>query len=95
MSGQIRSNRIQFSKGLGLGLFACMFVLLVNNFFGDRWSYFEISAYLWIIAGLASRLNIISQNPQPQPVLTQEITKTTPAALPAQKAKKKVRYYDL
>lgn len=49
-----------FSKGLGLGLFVCMFVLLVNNFFGDRWSYFELSGYLWIFAGLVARLNIIS-----------------------------------
>ena len=49
-----------FSKGLGLGLFVCMFVLSVNNFFGDRWSYFELSGYLWIFAGLVARLNIIS-----------------------------------
>lgn len=45
------------SKGLGLGLMACIVVLLVNNFFGDRWSYLELSAYLWIYAGLVSRLN--------------------------------------
>ena len=48
------------SKGLGLGLVVCVFVLLVNNIFGDRWSYLELSAYLWIFAGLVARLNIIS-----------------------------------
>ena len=49
------------SKGLGLGLAICMFVLLVNNIFGDRWTYLELSAYLWIFAGLVARLNIISR----------------------------------
>lgn len=48
-----------FSKGLGLGLFVCMFVLLINNMFGDRWSYFELSGYLWVFAGLAARLKAI------------------------------------
>lgn len=59
------------SKGLGLGLAVCMFVLLVNNIFGDRWSYLELSGYLWIFAGLVARLNIISQegNSSPQPRL--------------------------
>lgn len=56
------------SKGLGLGLAVCIFVLLANNIFGDRWSYFELSGYLWIFAGLVARLNIISRegNPSPQ-----------------------------
>ena len=49
------------SKGLGLGLVVCISVLLVNNIFGDRWSYLELSAYLWIFAGLVARLNIISR----------------------------------
>lgn len=49
------------SRGLGLGLVVCVVTLLVNNFFGDRWSYFELSTYLWIYAGLVSRLIRISQ----------------------------------
>ena len=49
------------SKGLGLGFVICVFVLLVNNIFGNRWSYLELSAYLWIFAGLVARLNIISK----------------------------------
>lgn len=58
------------SKGLGLGLVVCMSVLLVNNIFGDRWSYLELSAYLWIFAGLVARLNIISkeENSSAKPV---------------------------
>src|SRR3989338_2530006 len=59
------------SKGLGLGFVICVFVLLVNNIFGNRWSYLELSAYFWIFAGLVARLNIISQegNSSQQPRL--------------------------
>jgi O-antigen ligase len=49
------------SKALGLGLGICMFVLAVNNMFGDRWSYFELSGYLWIFAGLVARLNVLAE----------------------------------
>ena len=64
-----------FSKGLGLGLFICMFVLLVNNTVGDRWSYFELSGYLWVFAGLVARLNAISRVNS----LPQFASKTAPA----------------
>lgn len=66
-----RKGDDDLSKGLGLGLVVCIFVLLVNNIFGNRWSYLELSAYLWIFAGLVARLNIISQesNSSPQPRL--------------------------
>ena len=51
----------ELSRALGFGLVVCIPVLLVNNLFGDRWTYLELSAYLWIFAGLVSRLNIISE----------------------------------
>lgn len=44
------------SKGLGLGLCVSMVTLVINNFFGDRWGYFELSAYTWVFAGLVTRL---------------------------------------
>lgn len=47
----------ELGKGLGLGMSACIVVLLINNMFGDRWSYLELSAYLWIFAGLIARYN--------------------------------------
>lgn len=81
------------SQGMGLGLMACVVVLMVNNFFGDRWSYLELSAYLWIFAGLVARLIIMAQNPKALPEV-QKKTKTT-TAVPLQKSKKKIRYYDL
>ena len=48
------------SRGLGLGFFMCIIVLMVNNMFGDRWTYTEVSAYLWVFAALVVRCNIIS-----------------------------------
>jgi len=74
------------SKGMGLGLMSCIIVLMVNNFFGDRWSYLELSAYLWIFAGLVGRMIIMPKIP--------ETSAETPQTPPI-KTKKKVRYYDL
>ncbi len=54
------------SKGLGLGLMLSIVVLLINNFFGDRWSYLELGSYLWIFAGLVARLRVISLQAQTQ-----------------------------
>jgi O-antigen ligase len=48
------------SKGLGLGFAMAVIVLSVNNFFGDRWTYMEISAYLWIFAALVTKLHILA-----------------------------------
>ncbi len=79
-------------QGMGLGLMSCMIVVVLNNLFGDRWTYFELSAYLWIFAGLAARLIIISHKPQSQLQVEQ---KTKTIAVPLQKPKKKLRYYDL
>jgi O-antigen ligase len=79
------------SKGLGLGFMACMFTLMVNNFFGDRWAYFELSAYIWIFAGLVSRLNNLSwRNPPKAPAVnsTQE-----PGPSEGIKRKPKQSYY--
>lgn len=55
-----RNGDDDFSKGLGLGFMICIIVLVINNFFGDRWSYIELSGYFWIFAGMVSRLNIIA-----------------------------------
>ncbi len=89
----------ELSKGLGLGLVAALFVLLVNNFFGDRWTYLEVSAYLWIVGGIVARLNAMRKDPEPglkkkEDKLTFLTAKVEPAASP-EKPKKKVRYYDL
>ena len=54
------SSDLDPSRGLGLGFFMCIIVLMVNNMFGDRWTYTEVSAYLWVFAALVVRLNILS-----------------------------------
>ena len=82
------------AKALGLGLFICIFILIFNNFFGDRWSYLEPNAFLWIFAALVSRLNAMAKNPQPIPEkIDQKRAIRTPEY--QNKPKKKTRYYDL
>jgi O-antigen ligase len=81
------------SKALGLGFFCCVFVMMVNNFFGDRWSYLEPNAYLWIFAGLVARLNIISKNSEiTKQSVAKEVRSTPQSDHP--KTKRKIRYYD-
>ncbi|HEU5340732.1 O-antigen ligase family protein [Edaphobacter sp.] len=42
-------------RGLGLGLLLCMSSCLVANFFGDRWTYLEITGLLWVVIAAATR----------------------------------------
>jgi len=42
-------------RGLGLGLFVAMCSCIVANFFGDRWTYIEITGMLWVIVAAAIR----------------------------------------
>jgi O-antigen ligase len=42
-------------RGLGLGLFVAMCSCIVANFFGDRWTYLEITGMLWVVVAAAAR----------------------------------------
>lgn len=42
-------------QGLGLGLLLATCSCLVANFFGDRWTYLEITGPLWVLVGAAIR----------------------------------------
>jgi len=42
-------------QGLGLGLFLATCASIVANFFGDRWTYIEITGPLWILVAAAIR----------------------------------------
>jgi putative inorganic carbon (HCO3(-)) transporter len=42
-------------RGLGLGLVLAICACMVANFFGDRWTYLEITAMLWVLIGTALR----------------------------------------
>jgi putative inorganic carbon (hco3(-)) transporter len=51
-------------RGLGLGLFLATCSSIVTNFFGDRWTYIEITGLLWILVAAAIRA---SQFPESEP----------------------------
>jgi len=80
-------------KALGLGFFICIFILIFNNFFGDRWSYMEPNAYLWIFAGLVARLKAMANDPKPAIQENEEQAKIR-ERIPMN-PKKKIRFYDL
>jgi putative inorganic carbon (HCO3(-)) transporter len=42
-------------RGLGLGLFLAVCACIVANCFGDRWTYVEITALLWVLVAAAIR----------------------------------------
>jgi putative inorganic carbon (hco3(-)) transporter len=42
-------------QGLGLGLFIATCTSMVANFFGDRWTYLEITGLLWVLVAAAIR----------------------------------------
>jgi len=42
-------------RGLGLGLLLATCACIVANCFGDRWTYLEITALLWVLAAAAIR----------------------------------------
>jgi putative inorganic carbon (hco3(-)) transporter len=47
-------------QGLGLGLILALTSCFVANFFGDRWTYLEITALLWVLVASATRANQLS-----------------------------------
>ena len=63
-----------FQKGVGFGFMGCVLALAVANMFGDRFSYFPLGGYFWILWGLVDRGVLISQA---GPVVEQE--EITPA----------------
>ncbi|MBS1824077.1 MAG: O-antigen ligase family protein [Acidobacteria bacterium] len=44
-----------FAAGLGLGLAGWVVCAIVANVFGDRWNYFQIQGYFWVLAALVAR----------------------------------------
>jgi putative inorganic carbon (hco3(-)) transporter len=48
-------------RGLGLGLFVATCSSLAANCFGDRWTYIEITALLWVLAAAAVRATQFSE----------------------------------
>ena len=67
-----RRGTDELSRGLGLGFALCIIVLVVNNIFGNRWSYMEVSSNLWIFAGLVSRMRVLSSQPNQEKFISQK-----------------------
>ena len=55
-----RQSRDPLFQRLGLGLVAMLFCAIAVNFFGDRWMYQQISAYMWTYLALVSRARMIT-----------------------------------
>jgi putative inorganic carbon (hco3(-)) transporter len=49
-------------RGLGLGLFLATCSCIVANLFGDRWTYLEITALLWVLVAAAIRATLLSES---------------------------------
>lgn len=50
-----RSATDPFLKGIGLGFAGLMLAVLIGNFFGDRWMYFQITGYTYAFAAMVAR----------------------------------------
>jgi len=59
-------------RALGLGFVLCLLVLTVNNMFGDRWTYMELSSNLWVFAALVARLNLNRRRAQKAAAITRK-----------------------
>ena len=57
-----KNGESNFQKGMGFGFLGCLVSQIVANIFGDRWSYYEMGSYFWVIWGLVDRGLIISEN---------------------------------
>jgi putative inorganic carbon (hco3(-)) transporter len=49
-------------RGLGLGLILAICACIVANFFGDRWTYIEITAPLWVLISAAIRAKDLTES---------------------------------
>lgn len=44
-----------YLRGMGLGFMACVVATIVTNMFGDRWSYFVLGGYFFVLWGIVDR----------------------------------------
>jgi O-antigen ligase len=49
---------------LGMGLVAMIACAVLVNFFGDRWMYQQITAYMWTFLGLVVRARMLEESPE-------------------------------
>jgi putative inorganic carbon (hco3(-)) transporter len=62
-------------QGLGLGLVLAIVASIVANFFGDRWTYLEITGMLWVLIGAAVRaMHFVEPGPTDEPIAAADTT---------------------
>ena len=66
-------------QGLGLGLLLAICASIVANFFGDRWTYLEITGMLWVLMGVAVRvIDFVEPGPQSEQVAIDSVSAVNP-----------------
>lgn len=61
-----RKGVTDFQRALGLGFMGTVIAMSVTNVFGDRWSYFVLGSYFWILWGMVDRSILNAALPQPE-----------------------------
>jgi O-antigen ligase len=56
-----------FVASLGLGLAGWVICSAVANGFGDRWTFFQVNGFMWVLAGLVTRGTQLEQEPVASP----------------------------
>jgi len=62
-----RAAQTPYLRGLGLGFMACVTATVITNLFGDRWSYFVLGGYFFILWGAVDRGFRMATEPAPVP----------------------------
>ena len=56
-----RRAKDPFYASLGLGLAGWLVAAFTANMFGDRWNYFQICGYMWVIAGMVAHAKKVEE----------------------------------
>jgi len=59
-----RQSEDPFLASVGLGFSALMVGMFLANLFGDRWSYFQVDGWMWMLLGAVVRGLILTEQPQ-------------------------------
>lgn len=57
-----RGSENEFYKAIGFGFMGCTIACALANIFGDRWSYFTLGGYFWILWGIIDRSILITKS---------------------------------
>ena len=81
-----RQSEDPFLSAVGLGFSALMVGMFFTNLFGDRWSYFQVDGWMWMLLGAVVRGLMLTEQPhlstdeaaaaeiaEPEGVLIQEL----------------------